>query len=175
MFKIDNLQNYIDDALKSWHGSLVDPLNPAMKFFGENGELVDYLAKCMFKPNFKVDEEHVIAEAGDAWYYWRILAKIHNLTPQFYNDNFEEVESVSVNAPLALMGASSAAIYASICANEVDDLVENSENVNMFLVMWIDAYVKWLEESGFEFDMIHEYNVKKLGGPTNHGWNPEVK
>ena len=174
MFNIDNLESYIQDALNSWHGSLTDPLNPAMKFFGENGELVDYLAKCMFKPNFKIDEEHIIAEAGDGWYYWRLLAKIHGLTPQYYKDNLDEVMAASVNSPLALMAVSSSAIYASVCATDVDDVSNNSENINMFLIMWIEAFKQWVEDTGFNFDDIHDYNVKKLSGPTNHGWNPEV-
>jgi hypothetical protein len=180
MFNIDNLESYIDDALKSWHGSLEDPTNAAMKFFGENGELIDYIAKCMFKPNFNADAEHIISEIGDAWYYWRILSKIYSIDKEYILFNQEETDAMSSSHPnkLAIMAVASSAVYAgATVAQHQDNLfpLEDDDNVKMFLSAWLGVFIPWLEEFKVDFDEMHQFNVNKLGGPTNHGWNPNTQ
>ena len=173
MFNLDNLQNYIDDALGTWHGSLEDPMNAGMKFFGENGELIDYLAKAMFKPNFKIDDEHIIAEAGDAWYYFRILASMFDLTIDKYNELLEETEKVSHNSNLALMGISSGSIFSVCSMDSPQDIKTNKESVQLFLILWLNSFLRWLDETDINFDYMHNYNVNKLSGSTNHGWKSD--
>ncbi len=174
MFEKEKLPSYIDDALATWHGSLTDPTNACMKFSGENGELVDYVAKIMFKPNFIVDMDKMVAEAGDAWYYFRILLKIFNFNlddAELPNDMYnispnQDIDSEKLNC-LIDMSTDAVFVFSSL---RKDNTPIHTTYIKGSMCLWLISFLRWLYLNDIDFDYMHQYNVTKLSGPSNHGW-----
>ncbi len=169
------IQEYINDALDTWHGGK-DLENPALKFFGENGELTDYIAKWLYKPGFQLDQEHIIAELGDAWYYWRILVNNLGLSKSIQsvindmNINDLYTENLRLSDCLAEMGCAAGEILYSIIRQKSEDMRDhNLEN----LITWFIYFIEALHNLDITLDRIHDYNVIKLNKNKNHGWKPQ--
>lgn len=175
-FTFDNWDDYIQDALNTWHGSLEDPTNATMKFIGENGELTDYIAKCMFKPNYVTNHENIISEAGDAWYYFRILSVIYNFNEKIYHEHVMglEIPTTSSNVDkLYMMNGTASGIGVLLSVKNINNTTGEVINVvHNLLSAWLFVFQGWLNGMNIAFDEMHTYNVKKLSGADNHGWNP---
>jgi hypothetical protein len=156
--------DYLRAAVATWHGSLTDPRNAAMKLFGETGELVDDLAKAMYKPGYKLSREQAMEEAGDAWYYWRILAVGNGL--RFEWGAVTPTDSrQTVQYALAEMGQAAGNIF---------HLAEvNGAVLDIDLLRWVRWFMVLLGQLGLSLDEVHQFNVEKLAGADNHGWKPQ--
>lgn len=159
-----NPDAYQQDALATWHGSLTDPRNAALKLFGETGEVVDDFGKAMFKPGYTLPREQAIEELGDAWYYWRILAVINRLPLAFL-----AVEPADAKRPqgyvLSQMGQAAGNIFHR--AEATGSLLP------IDLLRWSYWFMVLLAQMGLTLDEVHQFNVKKLAGGDNHGWKPK--
>lgn len=158
-----NPDAYQQDALVTWHGSLTDPRNAAMKLFGETGEVVDDLAKAMYKPGYVLPREQAIEELGDAWYYWRILSVMNRLTFTAPIDQADLARPGGL--VLSQMGQAAGNIF---------HLAEVSGSIlDIDLLRWRYWFAVLLAQLGFTLNEVHELNYNKLAGGDNHGWKPK--
>lgn len=168
----------IDDAMETWRGD-GNMLNPAMKFLGETGEMVDYLAKWMFKPNFQGDKETLTAEIGDGWYYWRVITYYNNITEEDF-DNLTPFSSIIENDYSDRTLEESIVELTDSCAAVVGEVLSPYKKEQtpktilvMGLIRWLESIMFIMNKMGIEFDDMHNYNYNKLRKNNNHGWSPK--
>jgi hypothetical protein len=171
------------DALKTWYGSTTDPRNPAMKLAGETGELVDAVAKYKFKPNTPPDmDRRLMDEAGDAWYYWRILAAGRRLTYQSVVDQLGytpkqltlEAKNQGEGRILALLLEQAQRVFMSAEVGAIRNR-KWSYDPDPALRGWLLYFTLWLEHRKYHLEIIQFMNVRKLSGAGNHGWHPGIE
>ena len=194
----------IELALKTWypvgHELHLDPLHPAMKLCGEAGEILDLIAKNMFKPGFSMwnckyckhaEEEHV--------------NEYVEINRELFNDVISLLACKSYT-PLILDELGDLWYYIRILAYQVDKKLDNRVNVehctnwkiervmqniiehsayildnvlhndNQFIIgnnlqVVFDFYLGLLAKLNTDLDTITELNAKKLLGSSDyHGW-----
>lgn len=198
VYKTNPLDDFLPDpaqllAFKTWHGSLLDPRHAAMKLSGETGEVVDDLAKHLYKPGYNLPRATLIEEIGDAWYYWRILGLIRRINTEMARARFTPGQAKIIPAcrfaePTAAQttdtfrfALSRLSLYAAAAWSESENMpsIPFSKTVppdwsrfDKHLVEWLFYLLVILELLSLSLDEVTLANAAKLSGPDNHGWNP---
>lgn len=169
MKHLTNIEPEIAKALNTWYDyenyMHFTKINPLMGLVGEVGELVDYMKKSAFKPNFTFDRLKFADELGDFWYYFRILTyqangKISNFDKisKFGDDYYSGVTDC-----LAVMADEAATLLKSYTHNNSirNDIVLSALNEIFLTIQFL------LNKINMTIEELTELNYIKLNGDGN--------